>query len=85
MVTASVGTVMMDDNIDDEDDDDDDNSSEDADKETKDIKKGSSRSGAIKCLVGKMSRREAPYKRFRNSFIFFANERRKQWKREHPE
>ncbi|KAJ2506533.1 hypothetical protein GGI11_006635 [Coemansia sp. RSA 2049] len=85
MVTASVGTVMMDDNIDDEDDDDDDNSSEDADKETKDIKKGSSRSGAIKCLVGKTNRREAPYKRFRNSFIFFANERRKQWKREHPE
>ncbi|KAJ1816885.1 high mobility group [Coemansia sp. RSA 2598] len=27
----------------------------------------------------------APYKRFRNSFIFFANERRKQWRREHPE
>ncbi|PIA18636.1 hypothetical protein COEREDRAFT_85099 [Coemansia reversa NRRL 1564] len=25
------------------------------------------------------------YKRFRNSFIFFANERRKQWRREHPE
>ncbi|KAJ2717097.1 hypothetical protein H4R19_000182 [Coemansia spiralis] len=28
---------------------------------------------------------KAMYKRFRNSFIFFANERRKQWRREHPE
>ncbi|KAJ1725547.1 hypothetical protein LPJ53_000217 [Coemansia erecta] len=27
----------------------------------------------------------APYKRFRNSFIFFANAKREQWKLEHPE
>ncbi|KAJ2843958.1 hypothetical protein J3B02_005107, partial [Coemansia erecta] len=33
----------------------------------------------------KPKKASAPYKRFRNSFIFFANERRKQWRREHPE
>ncbi|KAJ1790398.1 hypothetical protein LPJ59_005171, partial [Coemansia sp. RSA 2399] len=65
--------------------DGDGSSSEATDKEANGAVKGSSNSGAVKCSVGRTKRPEAPYKRFRNSFIFFANDRRQQWKREHPE
>ncbi|KAJ1765244.1 hypothetical protein LPJ74_006428 [Coemansia sp. RSA 1843] len=81
----SVDMTGADNAVDDDEGDDEENSSEDTDKEAKGARKGSSNSGAVKCSTGKIKRPEAPYKRFRNSFIFFANERRKQWRREHPE
>ncbi|KAJ2549524.1 hypothetical protein EV175_004415 [Coemansia sp. RSA 1933] len=85
-VGSSVDMSGAEDMADEDDCDDEGNSGEDTDKgDVQGAKRGSSKSGAIKSTVSRTKRPEAPYKRFRNSFIFFANERRKQWRRAHPE
>ncbi|KAJ2669041.1 hypothetical protein GGI25_006277 [Coemansia spiralis] len=72
----------LEDEDEDDEDNDEENSGEDAENDTRATKRAKTNG---KGSGGKPKRPVAPYKRFRNSFIFFANERRKQWKREHPE
>ncbi|KAJ1945722.1 hypothetical protein GGF37_001553 [Kickxella alabastrina] len=90
-VSPAVGSVADFDDDDGEDDEDDDDvirSGDDAEMdgvEFKELDKSSSGKGAGRPASGaKLKKPTAPYKRFRNSFIFFANEKRRQLKQEHP-
>ncbi|KAJ2234759.1 hypothetical protein IWW45_003158, partial [Coemansia sp. RSA 485] len=83
-----------DEDVDDDDDDEVDNSTDEkpavassaSGSKSQGAKGGASKPGSASgSSTPKPKKVAAPYKRFRNSFIFFANERRKQWKREHPE
>ncbi|KAJ1738390.1 hypothetical protein LPJ68_005591 [Coemansia sp. RSA 1086] len=75
--SAAVEATTNFEDFDEEDEEDDDNGSPESDaKGPKKAKSGNS---------SKPKKAKAPYKRFRNSFIFFANERRKQWRLEHPD
>ncbi|KAJ1927503.1 hypothetical protein FBU59_007214, partial [Linderina macrospora] len=60
-----------------------------SDKEARDAANKAAAAAAAKQASAqqqpKLKKKPAPYKRFRNSFIFFANDRRAQWRRDHPE
>ncbi|KAJ2846046.1 hypothetical protein IWW36_004531 [Coemansia brasiliensis] len=76
--SATVEATANFEDFDEEDEEEDDNESPEGD--AKGPKKARSNGSG-----NKPKKAKAPYKRFRNSFIFFANERRKQWRLEHPE
>ncbi|KAJ1847179.1 hypothetical protein LPJ70_001674, partial [Coemansia sp. RSA 2708] len=79
---AGADAVALDEFEDEDEDDGDGDEETDAAAAAEDSAKDAKKSAA---KVSKSKKPKAPYKRFRNSFIFFANERRKQWRREHPE
>ncbi|KAJ2799935.1 hypothetical protein H4R20_004245, partial [Coemansia guatemalensis] len=72
---------------DEEEDEDEESAAKDANGSKKIQAKSAVGKGDVSSSNGnsKPKKPKAMYKRFRNSFIFFANERRKQWRREHPE
>ncbi|KAJ2808420.1 hypothetical protein H4R21_000009 [Coemansia helicoidea] len=84
------GDALNMDDLDDEDDDDDCPDGDYAGRESARRLKAASAAAAARDAAepagtSKARKPKAMYKRFRNSFIFFANEQRKQWRREHPE
>ncbi|KAJ2504554.1 hypothetical protein IWW47_002475, partial [Coemansia sp. RSA 2052] len=85
--TAAASPEVSDEDVDDVDDED--VSGEDADMEGRKHASAKHSKGTATPTSGvsgaaRSIKAPAPYKRFRNSFIFFANERRKQWKLERP-
>ncbi|KAJ2118819.1 hypothetical protein IW147_006303 [Coemansia sp. RSA 720] len=88
----AVDTINADEFDDEEDDEDDEENdditpiAEDYVKEVKEVKVAKDKTKSpVKANGNRTKKPKAPYKRFRNSFIFFANERRKQWRDAHPE
>ncbi|KAJ2454111.1 hypothetical protein GGF42_003677 [Coemansia sp. RSA 2424] len=87
--TAAASPEVSDEDVDVDDVDDEDVSGEDADMEGRKHASAKHSKGTATPTSGvsgaaRSIKAPAPYKRFRNSFIFFANERRKQWKLERP-
>ncbi|KAJ2741169.1 hypothetical protein GGI20_005373 [Coemansia sp. BCRC 34301] len=86
--TAAASPEVSDDDVDDMDDED--ISGEDADVEGRKLvgakhgKGTATPTSSVSGAAARSTRAPAQYKRFRNSFIFFANERRKLWKLERP-
>ncbi|KAJ2150070.1 hypothetical protein J3F82_004208 [Coemansia sp. RSA 637] len=82
----TINAEEFDDEEDDEDDEENDDDTPIAEENVKEVKVVKDKAKSpVKANGNRTKKPKALYKRFRNSFIFFANERRKQWRDEHPE